>query len=159
MNKLNFISTLALGILGGYLGSLLFQGTHPQSSRNIAAANNGETLRATQFELVDRTGKMRAELALGDGGSPGLFFFDSKGRNRLVLGIYPPSESEYPLVVLNDSHGNAAEILRLFGNNESPVLVQKNKGEDRAVMGLNPENLNPFLVYFNHGKKSIYGEF
>ena len=94
-------------------------------------------------------------------GGPALFFFDSAGRNRLVLGLYSPAESEYPFVVLNDTQQRAAGIFRLFGARETPVVVLKNQGRDRSIYGLNPGSLEPFLVnYSGDGKKGdVFGKY
>src|ERR1700694_5577464 len=87
--------------------------------------------------FVYSTRKTRAELAISPDGGPGLFFYDTRGRNRLVLGLYSAAESEYPFVVLNDSQQQAAGIFRLYGGRETPVVVLKNKGQDRSIYGLN----------------------
>jgi hypothetical protein len=58
-------------------------------------------------------------------------------------------------VVLNDTQQHAAGIFRLFGGRETPVVVLKNKGQDRSIYGLNPNSTEPFLVnYAGDGKKS-----
>src|SRR2546421_156396 len=51
-------------------------------------ARNG-TVEAEQFIVRDRTGKERARLALGDDGSPRLFFRDGEGRVRLQMSVGP----------------------------------------------------------------------
>ena len=94
-------------------------------------------------------------------GGPGLFFYDSQTRNRLVLGLYSPAESEYPFVVLNDTHQAAAGIFRLFGPKEKPVVVLKNKGADSSIFGLNPGSTEPFLVNYSAERKktAVFGSF
>jgi len=94
-------------------------------------------------------------------GGPGLFFYHSQTRNRLVLGLYSPAESEYPFVVLNDTHQAAAGIFRLFGPQETPVVVLKNKGADRSIFGLNPGSTEPFLVNYSAERKktAVFGSF
>jgi hypothetical protein len=75
--------------------------------------------------------------------------------------VYSPAESEYPFVVLNDTHQQAAGIFRLFGSQETPVVVLKHRGQDRSVYGLNPASTEPFLVnYSGDGRKSsAFGQF
>ena len=116
---------------------------------------------ASRIRLLDTTGRPRAELAMSPDGGPGLFFYDTKGRNRLVLGLYSPAESEYPFVVLNDTHNEAAGIFRLFGGQETPVVVLKNKGADRSILGLNPTSTDPFLVNYSTDRKktAVFGSF
>ena len=49
--------------------------------------------------------------------APGIFFFDSQKRNRLVMGLYPAAERE-PFVVLNDAVSGWHSV---FGALETPV--------------------------------------
>jgi len=155
------------GFLGGLLGAYLL--AHAQRADSAAvrvasppsAAQLQDTLSVRRLRLVDETGRARAELAFSQDGGPGLFFYDTEGRNRLVLGLYAPAEREYPFVVLNDTTQHAAGIFRLFGNDETPVVVLKNKGQDRSILGLNPNSTEPFLTIFgNDGKKTdVFGAY
>ena len=155
------------GFLGGLLGAYLLG--HAQRGDSAAvrvasppsAAQLQDTLSVRRLRLVDETGRARAELAFSQDGGPGLFFYDTEGRNRLVLGLYAPAEREYPFVVLNDTKQHAAGIFRLFGNDETPVVVLKNKGQDRSILGLNPNSTEPFLTIFgNDGKKTdVFGAY
>src|SRR4029077_10036404 len=169
------------GVLSGFAGGLMGAGLLPyladSKSHGVmatagavpttggvataAAPQPQEVLSARRIQLVDNTGRTRAELAMSPDGGPGVFFYDTAGRNRLVLGLYAVSESEHPFVVLNDTQQHAAGIFRLFGARETPVVVLKNKGRDRSVYGLNPNSLEPFLVnYSSDGRKtSAFGEF
>jgi hypothetical protein len=110
---------------------------------------------------MDAGGKVRAELATSGDGGPALFFYDSAGRNRMVLGLYSPAEGEAPSVVLNDAEQHAAGIFRLFGARDTPVVVLKSQGRDRSVYGLNPASTDPFLTnYTGDGKKSdVFGNY
>jgi hypothetical protein len=92
-------------------------------------------------------------------GGPALFFYDSAGRNRMVLGLYSPAEGEAPSVVLNDPEQRAAGIFRLYGPHDAPVVVLKNQGRDRSIYGLNASSTEPFLTnYSGDGKKiNVFG--
>jgi hypothetical protein len=158
-----------VGVVSGFVGGLLgayFLG-HPERVTTwaplagAAAATQPDVISARRIQLLDASGRARAELAMSPDGGPGIFFYDTKGRNRLVLGLYSPAESEYPFVVLNDAQQQAAGIFRLYGGRETPVVVLKNKGRDRSVYGLNPNSTEPFLVnYSGDGKKtSAFGNF
>ena len=153
------------GFVGGILGALLVAWLAHGGGAAIfpaaSAASAQDLVVARRIQLVDASGRTRVDLALSPDGGPGMFFFDGKGRNRLVLGLYSPAESELPFVVLNDSQQGAAGIFRLFGAHETPVVVLKNQGRDRSIYGLNPNSLQPFLVnYGSDGKKSAaFGEF
>jgi hypothetical protein len=155
-----------VGALSGFIGGLLSAYTLVHFDRAAAAQAattpaQQESVSASRIRLVDAAGRARAELAMSQDGGPGLFFYDTKGRNRLVLGLYSPAESEYPFVVLNDTQQHAAGIFRLFGGRETPVVVLKNQGRDRSIYGLNPNSTEPFLVdYSNDGKKTtLFGNF
>jgi hypothetical protein len=155
-----------VGLLSGFVGALLgaFVTVHGRAPTAVSPAQRPaaqEVVSARQVRLVDAAGKTRAELAMSPDGGPALFFFDTQARNRLVLGLYSPAESEYPFVVLNDSRQLAAGIFRLFGGYETPVVVLKNKGADRSVFGLNPGSMEPFLVNYGADGKpaAVFGRF
>ncbi|HBZ68802.1 MAG TPA: hypothetical protein DEP35_03245 [Deltaproteobacteria bacterium] len=149
MAKTYLLSTVS-GFIGGLFGAYVLG--HAAASPPSSAASRPSTtqledsLSVRRLHLIDETGKTRAELAFSQEGGPGLFFYDHEGRNRLVLGLYAPTESEYPFVVLNDMHQHAAGIFRLFGPRETPVVVLKNNGQDRSIYGLNPSSTEPFLT-------------
>lgn len=163
--KIVHLGGIAGGFLGGILGALVLahlDGWVPLLSPASAATTPQQNIvSASRIQLVDVRGKPRAELAMSGDGGPGLFFYDSAGRNRLVLGLYSPAEGEYPFVVLNDTQQHAAGIFRLFGAHETPVVVLKNGGRDRSIYGLNPTSTEPFLVNFGgDGKKSnVFGNY
>jgi hypothetical protein len=161
MTKTFFAGILA-GLIGGVAGAflLLHQIQVPALvSRAIAAARSADVITASRIQLVDAGGKVRAELAMSLDGGPALFFYDSAGRNRMVLGLYSPAEGEAPSVVLNDPAQHAAGIFRLFGPRDTPVVVLKAQGRDRSIYGLNASSTEPFLTnYSGDGKKTdVFG--
>jgi hypothetical protein len=151
----HFLVGLLSGVVGGLTSAYLV------GHLGAAAATREDVVSAHRIQLVDSAGRTRALLAMSPDGGPGLFFYDTSGRNRLVLGLYAPAESEYPFVVLNDGQQQAAGIFRLFGAKETPVVVLKNKGRDRSIYGLNPGSTEPFLAnYANDGTKtSAFGNY
>jgi hypothetical protein len=161
----SYLVGMLSGFVGGFLGAYVLG--HPDHVNTwsplavAAAATQQNVISAGRIRLVDAAGRVRAELAMSPDDGPGIFFYDTKGRNRLVLGLYSPAEQEYPFVVLNDTQQQAAGIFRLYGGRETPVVVLKNKGQDRSIYGLNPNSIEPFLVnYSSDGKKtSAFGNF
>jgi hypothetical protein len=151
------------GLLGAYVLGHLDRGVRPPLAAppSVSTMHQQDVVSASRIRLLDPSGKARAELAMSQGGGPGLFFYDTKGRNRLVVGLYPPPESEYPLLVLNDSQELAAGIFRLFGGHETPVLVLKHKGQDRSIYGLNPASTDPFLTNYARDQKKtdVFGNY
>jgi hypothetical protein len=161
MNK-HYFGGLLSGFFGGLLGALVAaHAGRATVSLPAPPAAVQDVVSASRIHLVDAAGRTRAELAMSPDGGPALFFFDTRGRNRLVLGLYSPAESEYPFVVLNDSRQLAAGIFRLFGGEETPVVVLKNKGTDRSIFGLNPSSTEPFLVNYSADRKqtAVFGRF
>ena len=157
-----YLVSLLSGFVAGPLGAhLLLHPDHMGAPPPLATAAVQEVVSARRIVLMDAAGRVRAELGMSADGGPGIFFYDTKGRNRLELGLYPPTENEYPFVVLNDTEHRAAGIFRLYGGRETPVVVLKNQGQDRSVYGLNPNSTEPFLInYSNAGKKgSVFGAF
>jgi hypothetical protein len=160
MNKAYVAGALS-GFLGGIIGAYALGALGLRSVLPQAAPETQDLVSASRIRLLDATGRARAELAMSPDGGPGLFFYDSHGRNRLVLGLYSPAESEYPFVVLNDTHQAAAGIFRLYGTQETPVVVLKSKGADRSIFGLNPVSMDPFLVNYSADRKKtdIFGNY
>lgn len=156
-----YVAGLVSGFLGGMMGAFVLAHTSVASLIAPASAAAQDVVSASKIRLLDASGRTRAELAMAPDGAAGLFFYDTKGRNRLVLGLYSPAESEYPFVVLNDTHNEAAGIFRLFGGQETPVVVLKYKGADRSILGLNPSSTEPFLVNYSndHKKTAVFGSF
>jgi hypothetical protein len=150
-----FVSGLLAGLVGGIVGAYVLVHLDGRASPSRT------TVSARRIQLVDAGGKVRAELAMALDGGPSLFFFDTAGRNRLVLGLYSPAEGEAPTVVLNDSQQHAAGIFRLFGARDTPVVVLKSQGRDRSVYGLNPNSTDPFLAnYAADGTKiDLFGDY
>jgi len=161
--------TFSAGLLGGLIGGVIGAyalvhagslGSMP-SPASAAAANSANVVSASRIQLVDAGGRIRAQLAMSGDGGPALFFFDSAGRNRMVLGLYAPAEGEAPSIVPNDTQQRAAGIFRLFGSRDTPVVVLKAQGRDRSVYGLNPASTDPFLAnYASDGRKSdVFGTY
>lgn len=157
-----FLAGLLSGFIGGLFGAYVlahFERGPKAYPAEASASQQGIT--SSRIALVDDSGKVRAQLAMSPSGGPGIFFYDTRGRSRLELGLYSPAESEYPYVVLNDTRQQAAGIFRLFGGRETPVLVLKNQGRDRSIYGLNPNSTEPFLVNYSNAsnKASAFGDF
>jgi hypothetical protein len=161
----SYLAGVFSGFVGGLLGACVLGYLERFNTSPVPAAAAAEihqdVVSAGRIRLLDAAGRARAELAMSPDGGPGLFFYDTRGRNRLVLGLYSSAENEYPFVVLNDTQQRAAGIFRLHGGRETPVVVLKNNGQDRSIYGLNPNSTEPFLVnYSADGKKtSTFGNF
>jgi len=160
--KNTFLAGILAGLIGGVAGAYLLLSlgrSHTGLSPAAAASRTQDVVSASRIQLLDTGGKIRAELAMSGDGGPALFFYDSAGKNRMVLGLYSAAEGEAPSVVLNDPQQRAAGIFRLFGAHDTPVVVLKNQGRDRSIYGLNATSTDPFLVnYAGDGKQSdVFG--
>jgi hypothetical protein len=156
--KSTFFAGVLAGAIGGTIGAYALN--HLSTAAAIAA-QPADVIAASRIRLVDAGGKTRAEMAISADGGPALFFYDSAGRNRMVLGLYSTAEREAPSVVLNDPEQHAAGIFRLFGAHDTPVVVLKNQGRDRSIYGLNAATMEPFLTnYAGSGTRSdVFGSF
>jgi hypothetical protein len=162
--KMAFAVAVA-GLIGGMVGAAVtthFVGTPVVLQPAMASPLRlQESVSASRIELRDANGRVRAELAMSADGGPGLFFFDTAGKNRMVLGLYSPAEGEAPSVVLNDPQQRAAGIFRLFGSRDTPVVVLKNQGRERSIYGLDPTSTDPFLANYSGdgAKNDVFGHY
>lgn len=93
----------------------------------------GNEYNATSFNLVGPDGRVTAQLTSSVEGTPAIFFYDENHTVRLNLGIYPGGA---PGVILMDKDGNASAILRLDDDGKTPVLVFKEGGADKKIIGI-----------------------
>lgn len=136
--------TIVIGLLSGLVGSFI---GHKIFTTNVSP--QGDVLNIRQLNIVDNKNRLRAQLGTNAQEGVGLWLMDTNGQYRSMLGIYPPGEGELPTLVLNDSSGNAAGLFRLVGANQVPYLILKNKGSDKAIMGLQEADAKPFLQGFS----------
>ncbi len=109
------------------------------------SAASAQTVTGTDFELKSATGTTTAQLTTSKEGTPALFFFDSHDVPRISIGLYPDGA---PGIVLNDSQGRAAVLMRLLDTNGNPTLVLKENGTDKVVINQNgiPQNTSNTLI-------------
>ena len=88
------------------------------------------------------------------------------GRNpRLQMGTYSQSgEKGLPFIGLSDNKGKLRFLFRLYGQNESPVLIFKDtRGQDRMVLGLgfSAGDEAPFIASIDESgeKHSVMGNY
>ncbi|HVM73589.1 MAG TPA: hypothetical protein VMU13_01780 [Candidatus Paceibacterota bacterium] len=93
-----------------------------------------QTVTGTNFELHGPNGALTAQMTTSSDGTPALFFFDPKRVVRISIGLYPDGA---PGVVLNDSTGRAAAIMRLVDTGGNPVVVLKENGADKLIIDKN----------------------
>ena len=97
-----------------------------------------DVLTAREFQLIGPNGRMTAQLTTSQEGTPAFFLYDSSGKVKLNLAIYPDGA---PGIILFDNHNQAAALLRLTDNNGHPVLVFKENGQDKMIVGLHNQSV------------------
>jgi hypothetical protein len=100
---------------------------------SLRIAYAGTEYNASSFNLIGPDGRVTAQLTSSVEGTPAIFFYDENHNVRLNMGIYPGGA---PGVILMDKEGNASAILRLTDDGKTPVLVLKENGVDKKIIGL-----------------------
>lgn len=148
----NTIATIFWGFLGAGLFQLAYSHLYPAAN---ASSNLEKVVRASRIDLEDSSGKLRAQLGFSKEGPPGLWFMDQNGVARIAMGLYPDGTSHFGL---QDKQGRMIQLMRSVGETEQPLLIFKNGGQDKMILGLNSQ-LESFFVSFDNkkGKKSYPG--
>ena len=154
----------AASMLGGAVGGMLVGGA--------VAAQGAQVVTATQVNLVDSSGQLRAVLAGRDErGMASLSFYDEAGQVRGILGIEDGGapvlrllttqgqsrvqafvENEDAFVVVGDEAGNSA----LFGAvGDTPMLSLGDGQRVRARMQLGPDGTPAIGLFDNEARRSM----
>ena len=135
-------------LIGRQLGNLL----------PFAQAQDEDEISVQRLTVKAGNGQSKIQLGTTSGGAPAMWFIDQNGKSRINLGLY---EDGNAFIVLNDDQEQAVQIFRTVGGNRAPVAVFKSKGQDRMVMGLDFNNGEPFLTYYdNSGSKTkVFGNY
>jgi len=80
-------------------------------TQNVAHGQSSRVLEADQFRLVDFDGVQRARLGLSGGDQQYTYFYfmDERGRNRIVLTVYPDERT--PTLKFLDARGETLSVL------------------------------------------------
>lgn len=151
MDKKTAAVAFAMGLLGAFAYSRF--GTPAQ------AGDAGRVVRASRIDLVDGSGRVRAQLGFSREGPPGLWLFDEKGTARLAMGLYADGTANFGL---QDAKGRMIELMRSYAADEAPLLIFKNGGADKMILGLDPAGKPaPFLMsYEADGRRNVrFGEY
>jgi hypothetical protein len=156
MKKFLMIAGMLLAaFLGGLCSQFVFSDVYAQ---------HGETV-TDQIFVYTPQGAVGGQIYTIPGTGAAVVLNDAAGHQRLQLGTYNQgAEQGLPLIGLTDNNGHLKMLLRLAGENQSPVLIFKdNKGVDRIVMGLGLSDAGeePFLSYVdkNGTKTNVFGNY
>jgi hypothetical protein len=146
LNKRQFAVLLMLVIISSFLGGAIFQIIFGHS--NLAAKERAvslQVIKASQFLLVNKDGRIRASLSLenfggegerpalslydgngksradfylGTNDSPQLIFYDKNGRNRFHLGLAAAGNAG-----MNINNGKSEKLLELDTSSGIPVMT------------------------------------
>ena len=97
------------GIFGGYL---IMQLTH-------------KSVKAEQFTLVDRKGRVHAILGLTNLGSPSLGIWDEEGKNRVIIGFIGKDTAG---VGLNDANGTRRANIQVDPRGKTELVFFNESG-------------------------------
>lgn len=88
------------------------------------------TVRATRFEVVDATGRVRAVLSARVDG-PGLVLLDAKGTERVAL---VTTEAGGPVLFLNSAAGKKQALLAMWKADGPELEMYDAAGQTRAML-------------------------
>ena len=92
-----------------------------------------EVVKARSFQLVDRQGKVRAELGLDRDEKPSLILRDAAGKDRVGLVVEPDGS---PALILSDAAEKVRASLWLESDGNPRLALQDAAGKVRAGLGL-----------------------
>jgi len=102
-----------------------------------------DVLRARAVQMVDAEGRVRAELAIDDDGSAGLFVRDEEGRSRAVL-VHDAAQSALYLL---DEDGTIRVGSAQYAHGGGGFALHGPKSEGAAVLYLKDEGS---LTFYGH---------
>ena len=138
-----------LTVVGVLAATLLYVGLQATSRAIAQGRTESKVIEATEFRLVDRSGKLRAALGMANG-EPGLVLYDKDGKARASLELGKNGE---PALTLYDKDGKARADLHLDERGAFLNLVEEN-GKSLATLGVgkSPEygEVLPLLALTDH---------
>ncbi|MCA8915102.1 MAG: hypothetical protein KDB90_06785 [Planctomycetes bacterium] len=151
MNRNQFLIAMAvMGVMsmaGSFLAVYVLQSEKPLNAQEGEAAG---VVKATAFELVDKDGKSRASLSIGDDNGVQLTMLDDKGNGRLQLN----SGGERAYLALLDRKGN---MRYLVGQDDTSTMQTFNdaKGKSRILQQFQDDGNVLFSFVKEDGEASM----
>ena len=124
-HQINLFVGMTAGLLGGALSLMLFMG-HVVSAQD-SPDNAPGTVRAGEFQLVDKSGQIRAMLTFSSEGDPYLTMLDRYGTRILWFGI-----SEDSGIAIRDVDGKTRLVLSLNQTGEPSLVIRDRQHKMRS---------------------------
>ena len=115
MDRKQAVMMVLLGLFAGFIGGYIVTGLFSHKA-----------VKAQQFLLVDKKGKIYAVLGVTNLGEPSLGLWDKNGKNRIILGFL---RDGVPGLGLNDEDGNRRANLQLADNGKSALVLFDENGQ------------------------------
>lgn len=147
------LTTLFLGFLGAAIFHISLGQLAPQ-----AIAGKQDIVSARAFHLTDSNGRKRMTLGFSKEGPPAFWMFDPQGKARISIGMYRDGTG---YIGLQDQNNQMTQLLRSYGAKQTPLHIFKINGQDKMILGLNPNSTEPFLTKYPNGKpaENLFGSF
>lgn len=117
------LGVVALAVAAGLMGGLM--AGRFSTDRPVLASEPAKEIKAQAFQLVDSHGATHAALSMSEGGGPGLEFYDSEHRARVVFDMTGTGD---PRLFLMDSNGLIRTVVGLgLGADGRPFIRLRDK--------------------------------
>jgi hypothetical protein len=116
-----FVTLLLLSTLAGSVGGLIGATWHPPAPgfAQVPADEQRTIVRAEEFHLVDRLGKVRARMAFSAEGHPYLSMNDESGTSIVWLGLSNESG-----LAIHDVDGKTRLVLSIDSTGQPSLVVR-----------------------------------
>lgn len=175
MTRVQFVLLAALitvmGLIGGITSNWLFTNI-PAFAQNVGGHN--KVITAEQFQLVDDTGKVWAELRSDRGRWYGLYLFDKSGQARTVLATDRDGRGELtyfdsdkrrrasflvdeggPILRLMDKEGNARVGVSMHNDRIPGIGLYDQQGKTVTALVLTDDGTPMFETYDKQHRRRI----
>lgn len=115
MDKKHAVMMVLLGLFAGFIGGYIVTGLFSHKA-----------VKAEQFLLVDKKGKIYAILGVTSLGEPSLGLWDKNGKNRIMIGFL---REGVPGVGLNDENGIRRANLQLAVDGKPALILLDENGQ------------------------------
>lgn len=150
MNRKQFVVALAVMGFMSLAGS--FGAVYMLQGDTVHAADNG-VVSGSEFRLVDKNGKLRTLLTVGDDGDVLMTMLDAKENVRLSQTVGNDGSAA---LVINSAGGKPRMSLTSGGDQPGAFTVFDSKGEAAAVLAIGQDDF-PLMTLTRDGAMALMG--